>query len=239
MAGRRILALSTHPDDVELTCGASIARWVAEGDAAFLIVGTDGSRGGKEGASVSDQTSRVRRQEQLEAAALMGIEDVVFLGLEDGAVEDSRELRALLVEQIRTFRPDVAIATDPTTLIYHDSYVNHRDHRMLGTAFLDALYPEASNAAYFPEQLANGLRVHKVPELLLYVTESPNYWVDVSETLDKRFEALRCHASQMQQWPQKGEELIEQQRRRAASIGAAQRMGFAEEFRRILADQLS
>jgi LmbE family N-acetylglucosaminyl deacetylase len=238
MAGRRILALGTHPDDVELTCGASIARWIAEGDTTILIVGTDGSRGGKEGSSISDRTSRVRREEQLEAAAVIGFEDVVFLGLEDGAVEDSLELRGALVEQIRAFRPDVAIGPDPTVVVYRNTYVNHRDHRMLGMAFLDALYPQANNPAYFPEQLAKGLRTHNVPELLLYVTENPNHWVDVSDTLERRFEALRRHSSQMEQWPQKGEELIEQQRERAATLGAARGMRFAEEFRRILSDQL-
>ncbi len=239
MAGRRILALGTHPDDVELTCGASIARWVRDGDTAILVVATDGSKGGKDVDSDPRETARIRRNEQMEAAEIMGFEDVVFLDLRDGEVEDIPELRALLVEQIRRFRPEVAIAMDPLTIIHRNSYVNHRDHRILGMAFLDALYPEASNAAYFPEQLARGLEVHKCPELLLSATESPNYWVDVSETLETRFTALRCHASQIQLWLENGEVLIEEQRERAASVGAAQGMGYAEEFRRVIADQLS
>src|SRR5206468_2169389 len=97
------------------------------------------------------------------------------------------------VEQIRRVRPDAAIVIDPLTVILRNSYVNHRDHRMLGIATIDALYPEASNAGYFPEQLDRGLEIHKVPELLLTGTDSPNYWVDVTDTIDVRFQALRCH----------------------------------------------
>ena len=63
--------------------------------------------------------------------------------------------------------------------------------------------------------------------------------MDVSETLETRFTALRCHASQIQLWLENGEVLIEEQRERAASVGAAQGMGYAEEFRRVIADQLS
>lgn len=239
MPGRTILAIGTHPDDVELTCAASLARWAREGDRVVLAVATDGARGGTLAGGNGAAMARLRRAEQMDAAAVLGIADVNFLGFPDGELEDTRQLRGTLVEAVRRHRPEVVVVMDPLTVILRDSYVNHRDHRVLGMATLDALYPQASNASYFPEQLERGLTPHKVPELLLTATEVPNLWVDVTETLDIRFDALRRHRSQVRLWPEQGEALIEEQRQLAAAAGAEHGMTYAEEFRRVLAGPLT
>lgn len=239
MSGRTILAIGTHPDDIELTCAGSVARWIQEGDRAVLVVATDGARGGKLPGGNGEAMARLRRAEQMDAAAVLGIADVTFLGFPDGELEDTRQLRGSLVEVVRRHRPDIVVVMDPLTVILRDSYVNHRDHRMLGMATLDALYPQASNAAYFPEQVARGFLPHKVPELLLTATERPNFWVDVTATLDRRFDALRRHRSQVRLWPDGGEAVIEEQRRLAAAVGADHGMTYAEEFRRVLAGPLT
>ena len=236
---RTILAITAHPDDCELTCAAAIARWVREGDRAFLLVATDGARGGKYRGADANAVVRERRSEQEDAAAVIGFEDVVFLGLPDGVLREDDDLRGVLVEQIRRLKPDVAIVPDPLTVIYHNFYVNHRDHRVLGMAALDAMYPEASNAGYFPEQLDRGLELHKVPELLLAQTSDPNFWVDVSETLDTRFEALRRHRSQIKLWPETGEAVIRQQREMSELIGLEHGMRYAEEYRRVVVNPLA
>lgn len=239
MPNRVILVVVAHPDDAELTCAASIARWVKEGDVAVLAVATDGSRGGKFPESDARAMATTRAEEQRMAAATIGFSDVVTLQFEDGSLSDDEDLRSTLVEQIRRIRPDVVVTMDPLTVIYRNSYVNHRDHRMLGMALLDALYPEASNAGYYPAQIAAGLQPHKVPELLLVQSEVPNYWVDVSETLEVRFEALRCHQSQVRLWPENGETVIRQQREYAASLGVEHGMRYAEAFRRVVVNPLA
>ncbi|HEX6506691.1 MAG TPA: PIG-L deacetylase family protein [Chloroflexota bacterium] len=239
MANRRILMVVPHPDDAELSCAASVARWVREGDTAILVVATDGARGGKYQGAVQDTVVETRRAEQRQAAAVVGFEEVRFLGFPDGELDDGPDLRGALVEQIRQLRPDVALILDPLTVIYRNSYVNHRDHRMLGMAMLDALYPEASNAGFFPEQLERGLEIHKVPELLLANSAEPNYAVDVTETLEVRFDALRRHESQLRLWPGNGEAVIEQQRRLAAVLGEEYGMRYAELFRRVVVNPLS
>jgi LmbE family N-acetylglucosaminyl deacetylase len=239
MAGRTIMAVGAHPDDIELTCAASLARWAREGDRAVIIVATDGARGGKEIGSDFAAMVRTRREEQDAAAAVLGVDEVVYLGFPDGELEDTPALRGALVRQIRRLRPDVAIAMDPFTVILRNSYVNHRDHRMLGVALIDALYPGASNAGYFPEQIDEGLLPHKVPELLLTATETPNHWVDVTETLDARFDALRQHASQVKLWPENGEAIVRQQRELAAVLGVEHGVGYVEEFRRVVVNPLS
>jgi LmbE family N-acetylglucosaminyl deacetylase len=110
---------------------------------------------------------------------------------------------------------------------------------VLGISALDAMYPEASNAGYFPEDLGGDLQLHTVPEVLLATTDSPNFWVDVTDTLDIRFEALRRHTSQIRLWPENGELVIEEQRQVAAVIGREHGMGYAEEFRRVVVNPLS
>jgi len=239
MPSRTILAVMAHPDDAELTCAGSVARWIREGDRAVLVVASDGARGGKHRDAAHQAMAPTRQAEQQASADLIGFDQAVYLGFPDGDMRDEDALRGALVEQIRRVRPDVAMVMDPLTVIFQDSYVNHRDHRVLGMAMLDALYPAASNAGYFPEQLEAGLPLHKVPELLLAATERPNYWVDISDTLEVRFEALRCHASQIRLWPDNGEVLIEQQRREAETIGAEHGFRYAEAFRRVVVNPLT
>ena len=236
---RIILTIMAHPDDAELTCAGSIIRWVREGDRAILLVATDGARGGKLTGSDAEAMAQTRRREQAEAAAVIGFAEVVHLGFPDGDLVDDERLRGALVEQIRRVRPDVTIVMDPLTVIQRNSYINHRDHRMLGMATLDALYPEASNAGYFPEQLDAGLEPHKVPELLLTASEAANYWVDVTETLAVRFDALRRHASQIRLWPENGEAVIRRQTAEASVLGVQHGYVYAEAFRRIVADPLT
>lgn len=239
MSGRTILAVVAHPDDVELSCGGAIARWVREGDRAILLMATNGARGGKYRDAQADAVIRQRAEEQREAAALIGFAEIVTLDFADGTLENDVALRGALVEQIRRFQPEVAVFLDPLTVIYRNSYVNHRDHRMLGMAMLDAMYPEASNAGYFAEQLELGLPLHKVPETLLANSDQPNYWVDVSDTFDLRFDALRCHRSQIRLWPEEGEAVIRQQREVASVLGLSHGVRYVEEYRRVVVNPLS
>lgn len=239
MEERTILVVVAHPDDCELTCAGSIARWVRDGDRAILVVAADGARGAKYPGEEPTSVAMQRRQEQEEAARIIGFTKVEFLGFPDGELADGAPLRSALVEQIRRYHPEVALTMDPLTVIFRNSYVNHRDHRILGIALLDALYPEASNAGYFPEQLEHGLSIHKVPELLLAQTERPNYWVDVSGTLDIRFDALRCHRSQIRLWPENGEAVMREQREYAAMLGVEHGARYVEAFWRVVVNPLA
>ncbi|GAC1326403.1 MAG: PIG-L family deacetylase [Chloroflexota bacterium] len=236
---RTYLVVVAHPDDCELTCAGAVARFVTQGDTGVLLVATGGGRGGRDPGSVEEVIAATRRHEQQDAAAVIGFQEVVWLGFTDGELQNDLLLRGALVEHVRRVRPDVAIFMDPLTVIYRDSYVNHSDHRALGMALLDALYPQASNAGYFPEHITRGLTPHKVPEILLAQTERPNFWVDVSNTLDVRFDALRCHRSQMRLWPDGGEAIIQQQRAFATDLGAQYGVQYAEEFRRVVVNPLA
>ena len=121
---------------------------------------------------------------------IVGYAGVTFLHQPDGALANDLALRELLVREIRTFRPDAVLATDPETLFYRDGGVNHTDHRAAGFAAVDAVYPAARNPMAFPALARSGLAAHRVRRIYLFWSERNNAWVDVSATLDRRIEAL-------------------------------------------------
>ena len=144
-----------------------------------------------------------------------------FLHQPDGALANDLALRELLVREIRTFRPDAVLMHDPEMLFWADGGVNHTDHRAAGIAAVDAVYPAARNPMAFPWLAREGLAAHEVRRLYLFWPNQPNAWVDVSATVDRKVDALRAHASQIEKPDELGEEL----RTWAAEAGRADRRG--------------
>ena len=139
----------------------------------------------------------MRETEQRAAASIIGYAGVSFLHQPDGALANDLALREQLVREIRTFRPDAVLATDPETIIYKDGGINHTDHRAAGIAAIDAVYPAARNPMAFPWLERSGLASHKVRRVYLFWSDRSDTWVDVSATLERKIEALRAHASQI------------------------------------------
>jgi LmbE family N-acetylglucosaminyl deacetylase len=94
---------------------------------------------------------------------------------------------------------------------------------------ISALYPASQNPWDFPELLAEGLAPHKVKELYVVGAPSLNYWVDISDTIDTKIEALMAHASQ---FVGRADELAQRVREQRASIGEKYGVPYAEEFHR-------
>jgi LmbE family N-acetylglucosaminyl deacetylase len=194
---QRILCISAHPDDNEFTVAGSVARWAREGrDVVFCLV-TSGGAGTNEHTPNTDGLIPRREDESREAARILGVKDLVFLGYTDGALEPTLALRRDLTRVIRQQHPDVVVCGDPTTRWYGDRYLNHPDHRAVASAALDAVFPSAETRAIFPELLAEGLEPHKVKEVLIVGALEPNAWFDIGDTLDVKCAALRAHVSQV------------------------------------------
>ena len=128
----------------------------------------------------------MRETEQRAAAAVIGYAGVSFLHQPDGALANDLALRELLVREIRTFRPDAVLATDPEALFHSDGGVNHTDHRAAGFAAVDAVYPAARNPMAFPWLAKGGLEAHRVRRLYLFWSNKPTVWVDVSATIERK-----------------------------------------------------
>ncbi|HSH22134.1 MAG TPA: PIG-L deacetylase family protein, partial [Candidatus Caenarcaniphilales bacterium] len=198
------------------------------GTAAWLVCCTSGDAGADDATTDPLELGRRREAEQRAAAKVVGYEGVTFLHRPDGALENDLALREQLVRVIREFRPDAVLAMDPTVVIHDNSYVQHVDHRQAGQAALDAVYPAARNAMAFPHLvLHEGLEPHAVRWLYLFFSEQPTAWVDISDTLEVKLAALRCHVSQLR----RPEELEEHIRSWAREDGAAIGSEAAESFR--------
>jgi LmbE family N-acetylglucosaminyl deacetylase len=194
---RTILCIAAHPDDNEFTIAGSVAGWAREGrDVVFCLV-TTGGAGTNEHTPSGDGLVPIRERESREAAKILGVKELVFLGYQDGVVEPTLALRRDLTRVIRRHRPDVVVASDPTIRWYGNEYLNHPDHRAVASAALDAVFPSSETRTIFPELLGEGLEPHRVKELLIRGSIPPDTWIDIAETLDVKCAALRAHVSQV------------------------------------------
>jgi len=187
-----ILVISPHPDDAEFGTSGSVARWVKEGKTVVYAICTGGEKGTNDPRVKPEELREIRKKEQRKAASLLGVKEVVFLDYEDQALEDTTEFRKDLVRLIRRYRPETLISADP-----YRRYIWHRDHRITGQVVLDAVFPYARDHLSYPELLDEGLMPHKVKEILMWASEDPNYFSDITETFETKLAALRCHDSQV------------------------------------------
>jgi LmbE family N-acetylglucosaminyl deacetylase len=229
----RFMVVVAHPDDADFGPAATAATWIDHGSRGWLVCCTSGDAGGEDAALDPLELAATRETEQRVAADVVGYEGVSFLHQPDGALANDLALRELLVREIRTFRPDAILCNDPEMTFWEDGGVNHTDHRTAGIAAVDAVYPAARNPMAFPWLVREGLAPHRVRRLYLFWTEKANSWIDISTTVDRKVEALRAHASQIEKPDELGEEL----RRWTAEAGARIGVPAAESFRLIVLDE--
>jgi LmbE family N-acetylglucosaminyl deacetylase len=225
----RVLAIYAHPDDPEIAAGGTLARWAAAGAEVHVLVTTLGDKGTADPDADTEALVKIREQETAAAARVLGLTSAEHLDHRDGELDDDRALRSDLVRAVRSRRPDVVLCPDPTSVFFGDGYINHRDHRATGWAALDAVSPAAGNPHYFPELRDEGIAVHQPRAVYLSGTFEPNVWIDITDTLDQKIEALFCHASQLDE----GDWFREFLRETAEAAGHAAGTTYAEGFRRI------
>ena len=216
--GQRILVIMAHPDDAEFICGGTVARLAAEGCHITYVLVTSGNRGSHAPGMTMERLGEIREEEQRRAADVLGVRDVTFLGHNDGEVEVTMALRSELVYAIRHAQPDVLFTFDPWR-----PYEIHPDHRNVGTCALDAL-AAARMPMYYPEQLTGDMTQHRLKQVYLFSTHQPNHWVDVSDYMQKKLEALHCHTSQV------SDSVDEIVRQRASIIGVEHGYKYGESF---------
>jgi LmbE family N-acetylglucosaminyl deacetylase len=221
----RILVIVAHPDDIESWCGGTVARFTDLGKTVAYVICTSGDKGSSDPSLTSQQIAAIREAEQVEAARILGVSSVTFLRHPDSEVEPTLALRRELVWHIRYHRPDLVITHDPVP-----PYRLHPDHRAVGRATLDALFPCARDALPFAEQIRNdGLQPHITPEAWLFATETPDIWVDIVSTLPRKIQARLAHNSQHSD-PQA---LERSWYKRAAETGVPVGLQAAEAFKQV------
>jgi LmbE family N-acetylglucosaminyl deacetylase len=193
---RRVLLVAAHPDDPDFGAAGTVARWTDAGIEVTYCLVTDGDAGGFDESVPRSDIAPLRRKEQTAAAHCVGVHDLRFLAYPDGKVTASLKLRKDLARVIRQVRPDRLVCPCPERN-YQRIGASHPDHRAVGEAALDAVYPDARNPFAFPELLAHeGLAAWTVPEVWMSASPNADHYVDITETFPRKLAALRAHESQ-------------------------------------------
>jgi LmbE family N-acetylglucosaminyl deacetylase len=191
------LHVAAHPDDLDFGCAGTTAALTLAGHRVIYCLVTDGQAGGFDNTISRERMAEIRREEQTKAAKVVGVDELHFLGFEDGAVEVTMELRKAISRVIRQVKPDVVVTQSPQRNLER-IYSAHPDHLAAGEATLCAVYPDSRNEFAHVGLVKEGFDPHSVPEVWLIGGPDPNHFVDITETCEAKIEALLCHESQMQ-----------------------------------------
>ena len=225
----RILIITAHPDDVDFGAAGTVASWTDAGINVRYAVVTDGDAGGSDASIPRPEMARLRRAEQTAAAKQVGVHDLRFLGYPDGRVEATIGLRRDLARVIREVRPDRVVCQSPERN-YARPGASHPDHRAVGSAALDAVYPDARNPFAFPGLLSeDGLEAWTVREVWFSGSPTPNHYVDITDTFGRKLAALRAHVSQIRD-PDGLEDMLRGWLSRSAAQGGLPDGRLAEAF---------
>lgn len=194
------LVIVAHPDDIEFSCAGTIARWVQANCRVAYVLCTSGEVGIAEKGMTKERAIEIREAEQLAAARVVGVKEVIFLREPDGMLMPTLDLRKKLVREIRRFRPEVVVCGDPTIVWSGDSYINHPDHRAAATAALDATFPAAGQPNLFEELELEGLTAHKPRKVYVTGWNQTDLYINITSTIELKIAALREHKSQMKDW---------------------------------------
>ena len=189
------LAVVAHPDDLEYGAASAISKWTSQGKKVVYLLATRGEAGidGMEPV----ETARVRVQEEIAGAAVVGVDTVEFLDHPDGIVEYGLALRRDIARAIRVHKPNVVITTN-FALRFSQGMTNQADHRAVGLASLDASR-DAGNRWIFPELLDEGLEPwNGVKALFVNASPNPTHAVDVGDHIYKGVESLEKHEKYIQ-----------------------------------------
>lgn len=197
-----VLAIGAHPDDIEFGCGATMAKLSSQGAKLYFVVCTDGNRGSRQTKIEKLELIKNRREEQLNAAKILGALEVFFLEEEDGNLIADINFKEKIVRMIRKLKPDMIFTHDPSWFYRINqtngkAWVNHTDHRSCGEAVLDAVYPLARDLQSFPDHVQEGLDPHIVPEAYLFNFSDPKFFFDVTGFENQKINSILAHKSQI------------------------------------------
>ena len=220
------MVVTPHPDDAEFGCAGTVARWTRENKKVVYVLCTNGNKGTSDRSLSPEDLSKIRHEEQLNAAEVLQVSAVRFLGYPDQGLDDTPEFRKKIVRLIREYRPEVVLTSDP-----YRRYIWHRDHRITGQVVLDAVFPLARDHLAYPDLLEQGLEPHKVSQIWFWAADDINYRSDITDTFDIKLKALRCHKSQVGHYT--NEQLEERMKKRYKIFAEGENFELAETFHRV------
>ena len=194
--GKTILLIGAHPDDDSMSQG-TLALLKENGNDIWVVLITTGNVGTADPDMTRWELAKIRRQEELDALADVGIPEdrYINLGYDDGLLEfqDEKEVVEKLVRLIRTIRPDVLFSFDPgpTYRRWHKS-----DHRASSYLTADATRVAMWRLLFEGQIIHEGLKEHRIPEFMFYDSPENNTWVDISKHAEAKARARTRYISQ-------------------------------------------
>lgn len=203
----RVLAVMAHPDDVDFGWAGSVAVMTDAGiDVVYCLV-TDGDAGGSETGIPREEMAALRRDEQRAAAAIVGVDELHFLGYPDGRVQATLELRRDITRVIRIVRPNRVMMQSPER-VWDRVFASHPDHLAAGEATVSAVYPDARNRWAHPELADEGLEPWTVDAIWMGIgRDAATHYLDITTAVDRKIAALMSHKSQLPD-PKATEEMV-------------------------------
>jgi LmbE family N-acetylglucosaminyl deacetylase len=194
---KRILGVFAHPDDPEFFAGGTFAKWAADGAEITFVIATSGDKGSGDPDMTSEKLVAIREVEEQKAAHALGVKEVVFLRYKDGELFPNLDLRRDVTRMIRMKKPDIVVTLDPIRW-YSSTGINHPDHRAIGAATLESVFPTARDRLNFIEmERDEGLEPHKALTVYIAGANEPNTKVDVTDSIETQIKSLYEHKSQI------------------------------------------
>lgn len=178
-----ILAIGAHPDDVEMSCGATIAKEIAAGKVVGILDLTRGELGTR-------GSAEIRSKEAKEAARILGVKVRENLGLSDGFFQNTKEAQLAVIRMIRKYRPEVVLCN-----AVEDRHIDHGKGSKLSSdaCFLSGLRRIETELDGESQQ---AWRPRHVYHYIQWKELEPDFVVDVSGYMDKKLEAVFAYRSQ-------------------------------------------
>lgn len=184
----RVLAVGAHPDDLDILCAGTLAKYGARGDQVVMAISTNGEAGSN--GTTMEETSRIREKEARASAAIIGAE-LIWLDYHDEFLYENEKVRLRYIDLVRQARPDVIITHDP-----QNDY--HPDHLTTGQLLWNTRVMAAAGIIKTDQPAWP-----KIPDLYFMDTIGginfhPQDYVDVTETMEVKRRMLSQHASQIE-----------------------------------------
>ncbi|MEJ6577606.1 MAG: PIG-L family deacetylase [SAR202 cluster bacterium] len=231
----RVLVVTAHPDDLDFGAAGTIAQWTAKGIEVSYCICTNGDQGGEDPSVPRADMPKIRKREQIEAGKVLGVTNIEFLNHRDGWLTPTIELRKQIVREIRKTKPQRMLIQSPERN-WDRLFSSHPDHMAAGEAAIQAVYPDARNAFAFEELLKDeGLEPWRVREVWVMSHNTPDHFIDITETFDKKLAALNAHISQTAHNPNL-EQMIREFGERNAKLNGLADGAVAEIFKIVSSD---
>ena len=211
---QNVLFVTAHPDDVIVFFCALIHKLRQDNKNVYVIAVTNGARGSRKTVVSEEKLSQQRIKEEVAALKTLDVpeENFVCLNYKDGEVESNFKLIGEISKYIRKWKIDL-VGTHEPSVQYSATYdktgyfVQHRDHRKVGEAVIDAVYPFSRDHSFFPEHYEDGSEPRSVYDILLTDEKDCNFKLDFTENEEIKRVAFREHKSQMDE--EKIQEIID------------------------------